>query len=619
MQQHPVIHFGKRGAAQEMASKQGGTFSSILTTANSADHIGCAENSRNNDMVSRGLYKEHAHAFSALQAVDSADEIINLINTALRENDDAWAEMASARLIELRKENRAAAYLEVGQIYFKWKRSREALAAVTEARRLEPKSHKILFQLAIVYQHFGWYAAAEKIYAELLHEVPIFVGTLINSGTCLTALGQVRLAINRLEQALVVDPANEDALCNLIMALICAGRMEDAGRRISDLKTRTSSRSKMAFINALYLEREGKHDEAVALLEPLLESTGSWSIITAFGVSIKYASKTRVLRAVRHIERWCDGRGLPVAVPEHKALLFALGDLHDKLGDYDSAFACYKRANELMPPRFNRDMLSNLLGMLRKHGSKSGYCGQSRLSRQMIFIVGMPRSGTSLMERIITTSDLICGAGELSGIGRIASAMTSGKIEEYPRALSSIGRREAENYIKQYQAEIESLSADVKIVDKMPSNWQFIGLIMTLFPDSKIIYMKRDYRDVCLSCYRHEFSGVHPYKYCLSDLIFYYRKHEEVMDYWMENYGGSILTVEYEDVVANFGPASSKVFRFIGVPHVADVDKFYLAQKSCLTASYDEVRRPLYATSVGRWRNYEKHLKEILEKRDELV
>jgi hypothetical protein len=220
-----------------------------------------------------------------------------------------------------------------------------------------------------------------------------------------------------------------------------------------------------------------------------------------------------------------------------------------------------------------------------------------------VFVVGMPRSGTSLAEQIIASHPAANGAGELTFWASPAlreAGITQGVLMETDRP------KVAEEYLRI----LENASGNAsRVVDKAPVNTDFLGLIYSVFPDARVIYMQRDPIDTCLSCYFQQFLTGINFTFDLSDLVHYYREHQRIMAHWRAVLPpGFILDVPYEELVADPETWSRKMLDFIGLEWDARVLEFHTNKRQVTTASAWQVRQKIYKTSVARWRNYEKFI-----------
>ncbi len=555
----------------------------------------------------------HCDLTGLIAAADLRDPeaLADLIDVALAVDADEAAEQAAHRLLSLRNGDPGAAYYDIARRYFSRARYREALMAASEAHRRNQDADEIAFFLGMTYQHFGWFAAAAGVYGKLTQKDPAHLGAMVNAAVCHSALGDTGLAIGLLEKVLARDAGNEVAAANLIMCLCMAGLTERAQGLLRTVEPHASGSFPAPLLQAFLLERTGRAQEAVELLEPLVATSGCAQLIMVYGRSAKQLEAHLTAGPLGAIRSWKDKAAAHLPVSDARAINFLLGDLHDKRGEYDCAFRCYREANCILAPRFERQPLMDLLRSIQSARNDTVDIEPAGPGRNVIFIVGMPRSGTSLLEQIITLSPHAHGAGERPTIGRIARELSGGNVCAYPSALATLPAEKRLAYAHLYLQQFRHVPPHRWIVDKMPANFRFVGVIAALFPQARIIHMTRDWRDACLSCYCHDFSGRHPYKHRLSDLAFYHRIQEDMMRHWRDTCGASILGVRYEDLILRFDDTVRGIFEFIGIEQPADCRNFFENDTPCLTASYRQVRNPLYTTSIGRWRRYERHLCEL--------
>jgi Sulfotransferase family len=286
-----------------------------------------------------------------------------------------------------------------------------------------------------------------------------------------------------------------------------------------------------------------------------------------------------------------------------------MGKYCDDVRDFGGAFGHFKRANELLKTAaedYDRKERSSLIDELirvysREAISALGTAGSS--SVKPVFVVGMPRSGTSLAEQIIASHPAAFGAGEL-----YFWATEIAKDTGLARGIPSEPARTkiAEEYLRVLQGYSANAS---RVVDKAPVNCDFLGLIYSVFPNARVIYMRRDPIDTCLSCYFQQFLTGLNFTFELSDLAHYYREHRRIMAHWRAVLPpGLILEVPYEELVTDQETWSRKILQFIGLDWDPRCLEFHTNERQVATASAWQVRQKIYESSVGRWRNYEKFI-----------
>ena len=225
-------------------------------------------------------------------------------------------------------------------------------------------------------------------------------------------------------------------------------------------------------------------------------------------------------------------------------------------------------------------------------------------SERPVFIVGMHRSGSSLVEQILASHPLVHGAGERRHMARIAATLGS---ETEPDRLEALGET--------YVGALPDHGA-TRVIDKTPGNFERLGLIRLILPKARIIHCHRDPLDSCLSCFKTLFQEGNGYSYDLAELGHYYRSYQRLMDHWREVLPGDVLDVAYEDVVEDLETMARRLVEFCGLPWDDACLEFHETDRPVQTASAAQVRKPIYKTAVGRWRRYESHLNALMKALD---
>jgi hypothetical protein len=233
-----------------------------------------------------------------------------------------------------------------------------------------------------------------------------------------------------------------------------------------------------------------------------------------------------------------------------------------------------------------------------------------------VFIVGMPRSGTSLVEQVIATHPQAFGGGERHEISSISQKLSvwKGSDKEYPECLADVPAEVFSTFADDYARYVTALAPGITVMtDKMPENYRHLVLIRLLFPEARIIHCTRDPVDTCLSCYFQEFSGSYDFSYDLADLGAHYVEYKRLMDYYRDDVGMPMLEVNYEEMVADTEGLAREIIDYCTLDWDEQCLRYYESDRVVRTASYDQVRQPIYTSSVERWRHYEKYLTPLLE------
>jgi tetratricopeptide (TPR) repeat protein len=234
-----------------------------------------------------------------------------------------------------------------------------------------------------------------------------------------------------------------------------------------------------------------------------------------------------------------------------------------------------------------------------------------------IFVIGMPRSGTTLTEQIVSSHSAIGGAGELGFINDLLKDAAVLTRQPYPASLAALSSEQALTLRRTYLTRLQKrVSGTPFVVDKNPLNFNLVGVIATLFPDARIIYCRRDPLDTCVSIFRLPFDDNQGYSHDLAALGHFYRQHEKLMEFWLSCYPKQIITVDYEDTVSDLEAQARRMLGFLGVEFESQVLRFFDNRRAVLTPSASQVRQPIYKDSVAAWKRYEKYLGPLIASLD---
>jgi tetratricopeptide (TPR) repeat protein len=507
----------------------------------------------------------------------------------------------------------AKGLLESGNQYFARGAYAEALNSYQSLLNLKPRNADALNNVGAALCKLGRYHEAEPYFRKAIERHSDYADAQSNLGAVLRWKGHFPEAEAALRRALKLKPDYVDARALLGLALAFQGRVRDA--RVQFQKAlKLSPRHIDALLGmAQVATAEGRFDEAEALFARVLEINprvpGAW------------AGRAGLRRMTTADAAWLMGaeemaRSGIVPV-EEAALRFAMGKYGDDVGDFRRAFENYKRANELLKgfsdayrPEVHSRFVDDLIGVYTPE--VVAQLGQAAAaSSKAVLVIGMPRSGTSLVEQILASHPAVNGAGEL-GFWSEAGRRYEAEIRRAP-LVDSTRKQLAAGYARL----LETFGADAsRVVDKATANTDYLGLIYSVFPDARVIYVRRDPIDTCLSCYFQQFSHALNFTLDLSDLAHYYRQHQRLMAHWRQALPpGTILDVPYEELVADQQLWTRKMLEFIGLEWDQRCMDFHKTERPVATASYWQVRQEIYKSSVNRWRNYEKFIGPLLSLR----
>ena len=309
------------------------------------------------------------------------------------------------------------------------------------------------------------------------------------------------------------------------------------------------------------------------------------------------------------------------------SLHFALGKAYDDIAEYDKAFphfiegAGIKRAKLNYDPNADEARMSRIIKVVDR-GFFQRLHGGGNKSSVPIFVLGMPRSGTTLTEQIIASHPDVYGAGELHDLMEIVQLPAKGQaVQPYPENLVRLDKNDLTKFALEYVSRISRRAPSAKhITDKMPANYMAMGLIPLMLPNAKIIHVKRNPVDTCLSCFTRLFNRHQDATYDLAELGRHYVNYERLLQHWKQVLpSGSFIEVQYEDIVADMEGQARRLIDYCGLEWNDACLEFHKNTRSIRTASVTQVRQPIYNSSVERWRHYDKYLGPLLNALGDLV
>jgi tetratricopeptide (TPR) repeat protein len=485
----------------------------------------------------------------------------------------------------------------------------QAAALYGQVVELESSHAEALNNLGSSLAHLGRYDEAERYFRLAMTLKPNFSEPYANLGILLRQKSYLQDSETLLRRALKLRPNDLDARINLGLTLVFTGRLRDARACFAKV-LKTAPRNVHALFGMGQIASvEGRFEEAETTYRRIIELNPKMTnALAALALTRKMTNADG--EWLRSAEESAEELARSAIHPlEEATLRFAIGKYFDDVNDFARAFESFKRGNELLKTAaedYDRKERSDSIdALIRVYSRQSiltiGAAGSS--SAKPVFVVGMPRSGTSLVEQIIASHPAAHGAGELDFWGAVIA-----KDPGLTRAILAEPARPkvAAEYLRILERSSGSAS---RVVDKAPRNSDCLGLIYSVFPNARVIYMQRDPIDTCLSCYFQQFLTGINFAFDLSDLVHYYREHERLMAHWRAVLPpGFILDVPYEELVADQETWTRKMLDFIGLEWDARCLDFHANRRHVTTASAWQVRQKIYRSSVARWHNYEKFI-----------
>lgn len=514
-----------------------------------------------------------------------------------------------------------------------------------EALRHHPDHAAALHYLGLVAQQTGHPRDAIRLIKQSIALEPNDPRAYNHLGQVFLHLGDPEKARCHFEKAVAVDGDHQDSLNNLANVLKAEDKLDDAValyRRVLKL----NPRSALACYNlANTLKEQQAYDEAITWFERAIAADPTHRLAhTNLAVSLE--QKGRFDEAVQHYQaalridpaysrplanliaiKSYDPPPAQIAAAEEQIknpgidtvdlvkLHYGLGKHYDREGRYDAAFEHFTEANRLQAAEQSpfsaadvADYFDRLIAAFTEDWFKEARDSASTSARP-VFIVGMPRSGTTLTEQILASHPEIHGAGESQGIIEIAKSLKP----RYPGNLAGLEASSVAALAERYLAAVQQTAPAeaVRITDKLPVNFTHLGLIASLFPNARVVHCRRDPLDVGLSCYMERFNFPNDFSTELENFGAYFLHYDRLMRHWQEVLPLPIHEQRYEDLIADHERGSRELVAFCGLAWDDACLRFQETDRSVLTPSRWQVRQPIYQSSKGRWRHYEAQMEPL--------
>ncbi len=480
----------------------------------------------------------------------------------------------------------------------------------------EHEQHRMnAFQTAVALHRQGRLDEAEQYYRAALIAFPNEPEVLYGLGLVCSQTERMDEAVYRFEQVLAAKPEHAGALMGLGEALEASGRQEVACAVIERLIAADPRHAAAHCTLGRILKQLGRFDEsreAFARAVALDPDNPTFHYMLAESARFTADDPRLVaLEALTRDEQRFSGR-------QRAELHFALFKAYDELERCDDAFAHLAEGNRIYRAQvpYEEDGVNAFFRGLKETYTAEAmapFAGAGHPSDVPIFVVGMPRSGTTLVEQILASHPDVYGAGELQYVRDLIHGDFAGP--DYPAGLTELGAEGLRRFGGYYTVRLAALAPGAKrIVDKLPANFRHLGLLHLAMPRARLIHVVRDARDTCFSCYTQLFASGLNYAYDLGELGRYYRATEALMAHWQSVLPpGALLRIRYEDLIGDFETEARRLIAFCGLDWNEACRRFYETRRAVRTKSEFQVRRPLYTSSIGRWQRYEHWLGPLLK------
>ncbi len=521
--------------------------------------------------------------------------------------------------------DRDAALVAAGAEHWRAGRYEDAETTLISALRKNPENIDAMRFLAMVYDvQDKKLLEAEALLRRAIAIAPDFHQALGNLGKILVDNNKHVEAIEIYQRLLDLKPNDDDAWAGCGRALAQAGRVKDAEeayRKSLEINPKAPS---VHMARAHMLKTLGNQEKALEAYRKSIEFN------PALGESYWSMANLKVFRfADQEVSAMEQQLGSDDLKEESRVnFLFSLGKAYEDRKDYEKAWHHYHQGNQLRRTTVVYDAVENELHLknIREVFSKEliqAHEGAGHDAPDPIFIVGLPRTGSTLVEQILASHSQVEGTAELPNLGAIANG--TGKYRPdglgYPDTIATLTKRDFESYGKEYLKQIarHRVLGTPYFIDKMPNNFIHAGWIKLVLPNAKIINTRRHPMDSLLGVYKQLFAKGQPFTYDTMDLAEFYRCYMEIMMHWHEVLPGQVLDVHYEDTVTDLETQVRRILDFCGLEFEESCLRFYETARPVKTASSEQVRQPIYTSALGLWKKYGDNLAEWQEELKDII
>lgn len=489
----------------------------------------------------------------------------------------------------------------------------EAEAAYVRILERAPSQPDALNLLGVIHSERNKNDLAIDLLTRAASLRPKDASILNNLGRACVRIRRFEPAIEVLERAMSLAPQLLEVLGNLIQAHRALGNIDEAEFLINALREKKGGSITADLEQARLFSDLGRKEEARALLVKLTAEAPQYA--PAWQALAKLSKVKLGDPIVDGVQAAINDAQEPSAAL--RIMCYAAGKVFDDLGEYDRAFEFILRAKRQDPSTYSHERTRSQMTAIAEVFNERFFEARKDYgvnSKRPVFIVGMPRSGTSLAEQILSSHPDCYGGGELEYVNHIINALaTYVPTGKFPSAAAALTKEAAAVLGYQYLRKIAAIDGSAaRFTDKMPHNFLTLGLLRLMFGPLQVVHCVRHPFDTCLSCFSHDFAHTHDYNQTLEGLASYYTLYRRLMDHFQEVLPGQVHVLQYEKVVSQQQEASRALTEFLGLEWSGSVLDFANNNRRVTTPSSWQVRQPMYSTSDGRWKHYERHLEPVL-------
>lgn len=478
----------------------------------------------------------------------------------------------------------------------------------------EPENVEAIHGLAMLYLSICRDDMAIPLLVKVLTQQPNKFHVRLNLAKALHRVGRIDESLQCLEQALLIDQDNYNHVFSVANVYKELAFLELAEKTYLRAQSIDDSRYE-AYVNLGRVYKDlGRINEAEEQLNKAIElNPGCAEALYTLAFMRKIEKGAELISQMELLERGRD----ELSREDRMYLAYGLGKAYEDIKVFDEAFEHMEEGN-----RLEGEQKGKFKGVdyaqferIKKVFSEdflARHLGSGEEDNAPIFIVGMPRSGTTLVEQILASHSKVYGAGELEDFRIYSSIINTITKKPFPEGIEGVDRGALRAMANQYLGKMKTLSGFKEhFTDKMPSNFMYIGLIALVFPNARIIHCQRNPMDTCLSIFRNSFTGSFQYSHDLTSLGDFYSEYQKVMQHWHKVLPYKIYDVVYEDLVTNTEEEIRYMLNFCQLPFEEACLNFHQTDRQVITSSATQVRQPISTASVSAWKRYEKQLEPL--------
>ena len=495
----------------------------------------------------------------------------------------------------------------------------QAERIVREYLKAQPTDVNAIRLLADIGMKLSRYREARDLLARCLELAPDFHLARYNYAVVLTRRNQLPEALEEARRVLASDPANPNYLLLEGNVLVQMGDHEHALERFERVLATYPNHPRAQMNYGHALKTVGRLDESIAAYRRCI------ALQPGIGEAFWSLANLKTYRFTdSEVELMREQISATQGKPEDQShLAFALGKALEDRGEFDESFDCYERGNRIRKVNHRHSVRINVFDTARQMKTLTAEFFAARQgwgcpAPDPIFIVGLPRSGSTLLEQILSSHSQVQGTAELIDVIQISRLLGEKSrrlpASKYPEVLATLDADRFRELGEGYVASTRVQRNDRPFfIDKMPNNFRHVGLIHLMLPNAKIIDARRHPMACCFSGFKQLFASGQTFTYGLEEIGKYYRDYVFLMDHWDRVLPGRVLRVKYEDMVADSGNQVRRLLDYCGLPFEEQCLRFWETERAVRTPSSEQVRQPLYRSGLEQWRNFEKHLGPLKE------